>query len=110
MVKAYGPLKHWYFMYFKRSFVRRLDGRFMKYPHLDRRDVYPMTYALAEAYLQHKFNFQREIEIVCTLRGSKHMTTRQRVQDWVSEYAKARQLTNVVTGEVRWQNNRTPAY
>jgi hypothetical protein len=51
---------------------------FVKHPHLDRADFYPMTYAIAEAYTQNMFNFKREIEILCTLRGSHSMTTRMR--------------------------------
>eukprot|EP00596_Hydrurales_sp_CCMP1899_P000524 CAMPEP_0119038306 /NCGR_PEP_ID=MMETSP1177-20130426/7141_1 /TAXON_ID=2985 /ORGANISM="Ochromonas sp, Strain CCMP1899" /LENGTH=529 /DNA_ID=CAMNT_0007000705 /DNA_START=165 /DNA_END=1751 /DNA_ORIENTATION=+ len=100
MVEAYGKSMRWYFMYFKRSFVKRKDGKFFGYPHFNIPDVYPMTYALAEAYLQHNFNFNREIEILCTLRGSKSMTTRQRVQDWVAEYGNLRKVKNVVSKQV----------
>ncbi len=102
-LKAYGKVDAvWYFMYFKRSFVRRIDGVFKGYPHLVKPDAYPMTYAVAEAYIQHHFNSKREIEISCTLRGSKEMTTRQRVQDWIAEYGKARAIPKerMITGEV----------
>ena len=69
-------------MYYKRSFVKRKHGKFLSYPHFVLPQVYPMTYALAEAYtMTHQFNFQREIEILCTLRGSKQMSTRLRVND-----------------------------
>ncbi len=95
-----GPSVPWYYMYFKRSFVRRHDGVFQGYPHIVQRDVYPLTYSIAEAYIPHTFNHQREIEILCTLRGSKHMTTRLRAQEWVAEYGIARGIKNIVTSQV----------
>ena len=84
MIQTYGINKIWYYMYFKRSFVSRKDGRFMSYPHKQRSDMYPLTYPLAEAYVQPQFNMVRSIEIMCTLRGNKEMSTRQRAQDWVA--------------------------
>lgn len=100
MVQAYGDSMMWYFMYFKRSFVLRKDGKFLKYPHFNVPHVYPMTYALAEVYLQHNFNFDRSIEILCTLRGSKSMSTRQRVQEWVTEYGVDRKVKNIISSQV----------
>lgn len=96
-----GPSAPWYYMYFKRSYVRRLDGRFQGYPHLVQHELYPLTYSIAEVYIPQHFNAKREIEILCTLRGSKSMTTRLRVQTWVSEYGKERKVQNIITGEVR---------
>jgi hypothetical protein len=96
----YGPKMMWYFMYFKRSFVARRDGKFLRYPFLEMPDMYPMTYSIAEAYTQNHFNFVREIDILCTLRGSAQMTTRQRVQDWIKEYSTNRSNINVITKEV----------
>ncbi len=92
-VQAYGKVDApWYFMYFKRSFVQRTDGIFKGYPYLSKPDVYPMTYAIADAHIQHQFNFNRVIDITCTLRGSKTMTTRQRALDWTVEYGKTRAI------------------
>lgn len=100
-VERYGGRnKKWYFMYFKRSFVRRLDGDFKRYPHFAHPDVYPMTYAIAEAYIPTEFNFQREIDILCTLRGTKAMTTRMRTQTWVAEYGVSRNIKQIVTSQV----------
>ena len=59
MIQTYGINKIWYYMYFKRSFVSRKDGRFMSYPHKQRSDMYPLTYPLAEAYVQPQFNMVR---------------------------------------------------
>ena len=87
-------------MYFKRSYVTRRDGVFNRYPHLTRHDIFPMTYPLAEAYIQLKFNQVREIEIMCTLRGTKEMTTRQRTSDWVKDYIESRGVKNAVVGAV----------
>jgi hypothetical protein len=98
-----GPSVPWYYMYFKRSFVRRHDGLFQGYPHLTQREVYPLTYSVAEAYIQHLFQSKREIEILCTLRGSKSMSTRLRVQEWVAEYGQSRQIANIVTKEVSYK-------
>lgn len=95
-----GPSAPWYYMYFKRSYVRRLDGIFTGYPHLIQHEVYPLTYSIAEVYIPKHFNTKREIEILCTLRGSKSMTTRLRVQNWVSEYGKKRNVQNIISGEV----------
>lgn len=95
-----GRSKPWYYMYFKRSFVRRTDGVFLSYPHKYQYDVFPMTYGIAEAYVPHQYNSKREIEILCTLRGHKTMPTRQRVQDWVAEYGKEKDIKNMVTSEV----------
>ena len=100
MLEAYGEKMEWYFMYFKRSFVLRRDGKFLKYPHFHVPHVYPMTYALAEVYLQHHFNFDRSIEVLCTLRGSKAMSTRQRVQGWVAEYGVDRKVKNIIASQV----------
>jgi hypothetical protein len=90
----------WYYMYFKRSYVVRKGGIFQYFPHLTRPDFYPITYSLAEAYLRPKFNFKREMEIVCTLRGSKTQPARLRVQTWVEEYAKERKVDRAVVGQV----------
>jgi len=90
----------WYHMYFKRSYVSRRDGRFLGHIHMDKPFVYPITYAIAELYVPFTFNHKREINILCTLRGSKHMTTRLRVQEWVAEYGKSRDLPNVISGQV----------
>lgn len=100
-VERYGGRnKQWYFMYFKRSFVRRLDGDFKRYPHFVQPDVYPLVYAIAEAYVPIHFNNKRDIEIMCTLRGTKGMTTRLRTQTWVSEYGHHNQIENIVTEQV----------
>ena len=97
-------LSYRYFIYFKRSFVKRVDGQFIGYPSIDSYpDVYPLTYSIAEAYVQlNKFNLisSREIDILCTLRGSKLMTTRQRVSDWVKDYGATRKVENIVTEQV----------
>jgi hypothetical protein len=90
----------WYFVYFKRSFVRRNDGKFQGYPHLSRFDTFPMVYAIAEAYLPHTFWHKREIDILCTLRGSKQMATRLRVQNWIAEYGKEREIKKVISGQL----------
>ena len=107
IIAAYGPDMRWYFLYFKRSFVTRKNGKFKNYPHFSKRDVYPMTYALAEAYLQHQFNFHREIEILCTLRGSAAMMTRQRVQEWVAEYGVSREVKNIISAQLNGASRTT---
>ena len=63
-----GLNKPWYNVYFKRSFVTRQDGLFLNFPHMDRYEVYPITYSLAEAYISPEFQFKRGIDILCTLR------------------------------------------
>ena len=92
----------WNFLYFKRSFVRRRDGVFFGYPHLAKRDIYPLTYSIAEAYIQSPFNQIRDIDILCTLRGSKKQSTRLRVQEHVQAYIDAdpQGLANSVAKQV----------
>ena len=103
MVHYYGKNRRWYYMYFKRSFVYRHDGTFQKYPHFKAgADVYPLTYPLAEAYVRPNFNIIREIDILCTLRGSKAMSTRQRVQEWVKDYVDTNNITNAITKSVSY--------
>jgi len=97
---VYGKSLMWYFMYFKRSFVARREGKFLSHPHLSQPDVYPITYAVADAYVNHNFNFQRSIDVLCTLRGSSKMVTRMRAQEWVSEYAKSRSIENAITEQI----------
>ena len=53
-----------------------------------------MTYAIAEAYVQNRFQMKREIELLCTLRGNARMSTRLRVQTWVQEYATTRDISS----------------
>ncbi len=84
----------WYFMMFKRSFVVRKRGVFRYFPHLDKPDMYAMTYSLAEAYLRGPFQKNRKWEIVCTLRGSRQQPARLRVQDWLKEYVADRHMTS----------------
>lgn len=49
--------------------------------YLDDTNVLPMTYTIAEAYVKTAFSMMRErdLEIVCTLRGSKWDPTRLRL-------------------------------
>lgn len=79
----------WNFLYFKRSYVRRSDGKFLGYPHLGKRDMFPLTYSVAEAYIQSPFSQHRDIDILCTLRGSARQATRLRVQQAVQRYIDA---------------------
>ena len=91
-----------WFLYFKRSYVRRQNGIFKSFmPYLSNPNVFPMTYTMAEAYLRLKYNFMsaRDLDVVCTLRGSHHDPVRLRVREWVDEYVKARGL-KAVAGEV----------
>lgn len=102
MKEIYGPSMRWYFMYFKRSFVHRRDGVFKDYPALSTRDIFPMVYSIGNSYSQLDFNHNRSIDITCTLRGNKQMTTRLRVQTWVAEYVNnsANRVSNAVLKEL----------
>ena len=97
--------KQWNILYFKRSYVRRHDGKFNGYMgYLEAKPrVLPMTYIIAEAYIKPDFNTikSRDYDIVCTLRGSKQDPTRMRVREWVEEYAKARGVQKYMAGQVR---------
>ena len=79
----------WKFLFFKRSYVKRHDGIFQGFPHLKKPDVYPLTYSIMESYIQSPMSRQRDIDILCTLRGSQQMPTRMRVQTSVQKYIDA---------------------
>lgn len=88
---------------FKRSYVRRQDGQFKGYMgYLDRLDVLPMSYTIADAYVKPTFpsHNDRTTELLCTLRGSNWDPTRLRIRQWVEEYAKARGVANYVSHEI----------
>jgi len=100
----HGGIKDW-LLYFKRSFVRRHNGKFVGYmPYLLKHSgVLPMTYTIADAYVRPKFKFfgGRPYEVVTTLRGHAHDPTRLRVRGWVEEYCKSRKLDRkCVLGQV----------
>ncbi len=83
--------------------MRRHDGAFKGYmPYLPNPEVLPMTYTIVEAYVRNTFNTlsHRDIDLVCTLRGSNHDPVRLRVRQWVEEYAVARGVKNYVAGQV----------
>ena len=113
MVQVYGKDLMYYFMYFKRSFAHRHSGTFIDFPLISKklnnvryRDVYPITYPIADDYISSKYNFHnhREIEILCTLRGSRNasspMITRIRAQEWVTEYVHSRNISHAITEPV----------
>jgi len=97
----------WNFMFFKRSYVRRIDGVFRNYPHIAKEDVYPMTYSIAEAYTHGTFNQRRDTEIACTLRGSNKQQTRLRVQQWVAEYIQEKGMNKSVHGQLDGASRQT---
>jgi len=89
-------------LYFKRSFVRRSNGRFVGYmPYLQRNDVLPMSYTIADAYVRNTFPFykDRALDLVSTLRGGSHDPCRLRVREWADEYCKVRKK-NCRVGQV----------
>jgi hypothetical protein len=65
-------------------------------------NIFPMTYTIADAYVKNVFTplAQRDLELVCTLRGSNSDMVRLRVRQWMEEYARARGLKNYVVGQV----------
>ena len=105
---ASGP--NWHLLYFKRSYVKRSDGAFRGYmSYLNRQGfsredhiVLPLTYSIADAYVRSNYKQykDRDLELVCTLRGSNFDPTRLRIRQWVKEYAVARGLKSYIAGEV----------
>lgn len=94
----------WYFLYFKRSYVHRKDGKFLRYPFLLKKDFFPMVYSIADSYVRPQFNKERSLLLTCTLRGDmKYQPSRLRVLEWVHEYANKHELPldRVVIGQVR---------
>jgi hypothetical protein len=70
--------------------------------YLNNPSILPMTYPIAEAYVRPQFNMMRgrDLDIVCTLRGSNFDPTRLRVRQWVEEFVRARGVTKYVAGQV----------
>ena len=106
----HGGAKEW-LLYFKRSFVRRSDGKFVGYmPYLLKHSgVLPMTYTIADAYVRPKFNFlkDRQYEVVTTLRGHASDPVRARVRGFVEEYCKERNLgKKCILGQVNGASRR----
>ena len=100
-----GNTVMWYFMFFKRSYVDRNKGLFRGYPHLKKKDVYPITYSVADSYIRDVYNDNRQILISCTLRAAPSQPSRSRVLEWLNEYAISRNIAprSIVTAEVcRW--------
>ena len=107
---VHGGAKEW-LLYFKRSFVRRSDGKFVGYmPYLLKHSgVLPMTYTIADAYVRPKFNFlkDRQYEVVTTLRGHASDPVRARVRGFVEEYCKERNLgKKCILGQVNGASRR----
>ena len=52
--------------------------------------------------MKNNFNMlsDRDMELLCTLRGSNSDPVRLRVRQWVAEYAKARGIKKYSTGQV----------
>lgn len=102
-----------FLLYFKRSYVRRDNGVFGGYmPYVARHPhVLPLFYPLATAYLRHPVrpHAERDLEIVCSLRGSAWDPTRQRVKEWTDDYVRARHLPRsaVRVGEVNAESRTT---
>jgi hypothetical protein len=103
-----GEATKW-LLYFKRSFVRRGDGQFQGYMnYLQRNDVLPMSYTIADQYVRPQFSFHRDrtLDIVSTLRGGSHDPCRLRVREWTKEYCEERKK-NCVVGQVNSASRRT---
>lgn len=107
---VHGGAKEW-LLYFKRSFVRRRDGKFVGYmPYLLKHSaVLPMTYTIADAYVRPKFKFlkDRQYEVVTTLRGHASDPVRARVRGFVEEYCKVHILgKKCILGQVNSASRR----
>lgn len=107
--------KEHFLMYFKRSYVRRENGRFRGYMNYVSAQtqpipVLPLFYPVATAYLRHPYRpfAERDLEITCSLRGSDWDPTRQRIKEWTEEYVRARHIPvdRVRVGEIN-QASRT---
>ncbi len=77
-----------FLMMFKRSYVRRSNGAFGGYMgYMTTPNLFPMTYTVADAYVRTRYKpfTKRQIDILCTLRGSNWDPVRQRIREWVEE-------------------------
>lgn len=106
------PARNAWLLYFKRSYVRRVNGVFKGYKdYVLKRDVLPMTYPMADGYVQLqkqlKYNpFEsRDFEIVCPLRDCP---TRKRVRDMVKEYVETRNISKTsIVGQINQASRPT---
>jgi len=70
---AARDIKTWCLLYFKRSYVKRRNGLFNGFlGYVKYKNVFPLTYPIAEAYVRTTLIplLERELLIACTLRGS----------------------------------------
>ena len=75
----------------------------MGYVNRERHEmILPMTYTIAEAYVKSAYQpiKRRQIDLLCTLRGSNQDPTRLRIRQWVQEYAVARAVPKFHAGEL----------
>lgn len=81
----------------------------MQYAKDIRRQVFPMTYTILEAYVNPDFPLRniRDYEIVSTLRGGSFDPTRLRVRQYVEEYCRARGVGKFVAGEYNHASRTT---
>jgi hypothetical protein len=103
-------IKDSWVVYFKRSFVSRHRGIFQGYMrYVTNGNVFPMTYPSGDIYVRPRYNSfdSRDLEIVCTLRGSNHDPVRLRVREWIEEYVRARGIKQAVAGEINHESRRT---
>ena len=90
-------------LYFKRSYVKRSDGKFKGYmPYLKTNGVLPMSYTIADAYVRPVFPqyTERTLDVVSTLRGGSHDPCRLRVREWTEEFCKSRSKVACQVGQV----------
>ena len=121
---AARDIKNWCLLYFKRSYVKRRNGNFNGFlGYVKYKNVFPLSYPIAEAYVRTTLIplLERELLIACTLRGSAGdpvssnmfffsecsdhvcghvLQVRLRVRKWVEEYALSRGVKKFVAGEV----------
>eukprot|EP01041_Mallomonas_annulata_P001756 gene1756-3391_t len=99
--------KTWSLLYFKRSYVKRHDGAFLGFlNYVKRSHVLPMTYSIADAYVRNTYQpfAARDIDLLCSLRGSSGDPVRLRVRQWVEDYGKSRKLKNFKAGQINSQS------
>lgn len=91
-----------YIVYFKRSWVKKSNGKYQGPPRRLNRNYFPMVYSSSDQYHNGKLEGlkSRTRDVVCSLRCFDRQPTRCRVLQWTKDAAASLGLQNTMLGEV----------
>lgn len=97
-----------YIAYFKRSWVRKVDGVFAHNPARYSHNYFPMAYSVSNNYTNGAILTTKRYHVVCTLRLNEKQPARRRVLGWTTDVVSAMGLNHSsVLGQVNSAQRRT---